>query len=455
MTMRLLQALWLAATCSLLSPMASLAAPGDPIAAGPTAAGQVRYELAIYYTDKPARPPLQVLKERLAASKSGPRLVDALPRRADEAVVLARLDTEAQKNYRPPGLDMLTRFGRGLSREQAVALQASNTALVLQFAHAQKRGMPAYRQSLQLIEQVARETRGLLWDEETREVFTADEWHKQRLETWEGDLPDVSKHTVIHAYRSSKLVRAITLGMAKLGLPDVVVEDFPWSMNHPMGSLVNLLSQALAEGAVIGPKGRCDVDAKALRHTGVRAAQTTDLLQGSTGRAQLMLVEGRPEDGDPANRLAEIRFTAQAGNDVHAAQQALISSLYGSKDAISYVKHNQALTAASEAARARLPALQKAFAQGLAPGEYLLVKAPFETPAGGKEWMWVEVTAWKGDSISGLLKNDPFNIPTLHAGQIVTVKQGGLFDYIRHFPDGRQEGNETGRLIEQQEKAGR
>ncbi len=452
--MRLLRNLLLTLGCGLaLAP--SLAATGDPIAAGSPFTAQVSYEFAIYYADKPARPPLQVLKEGLVASKSAPRLIDTLPRRIDEAVVLARLDTDAQKDYRPPSLQSLQYFGRGLTREQAIALQSSNTAFIVRFAHSQKQGMPAYRQSLRLIEQVARDTKGLLWDEETREVFTADEWRKKRIDSWEGDLPDISKHTVIHAYRSDRMVRAITLGMAKFGLPDVVVEDFSWSLNRPMGSLVNLVSQSLGEGLVIGTQGRCDVDVKAIRHAGARTAQSTDLLPGSTGRAQLKLVQARRDDGDPDNRLAEIRFDAQRGVDVHARQQALISSLYGGKDSISYVKHDRALTAASEAARARLPALQKAFAQGLAPGEYLLVKAPFATPEGGQEWMWVEVTAWSGDRITGLLKNDPFNIPTLHGGQTVTVSQAQLFDYIRRFADGREEGNETARLIEQQEKAGR
>jgi len=455
MTIRILKGWLLAAVCGLVA-SATPAAPGNPVPAGSPLAAQVSYEFAVFYIGKPARPPLQVLKEGLQASRPAPRLIDTLPRRFDEALVLARLDTDAQKDYRPPSLQSLQYFGRGLTREQAVALQTANTAFILRFAHSQQQGMPAYRQSLRLIEQVARETGGLLWDEETREVFSADEWHRRRLDSWQGELPDVSKQTVIHAYQSEgKLVRAITLGMAKFGLPDIVVEDFSWSLNRPMGTLVNLLSQSLAEGMVIGPQGRCDVDMKALRHAGARASQSTDLLQGSTGRAQLKLVEGRRDDGDPDNRLAEIRFDAQAGADVHARQQALISSLYGSQDAISYVKHNQALLAASEAARARLPGLQRSLAQGLAPGEYILVKAPFATPQGGQEWMWVEVTAWKGDVITGMLKNEPFNIPTLHGGQQVRVSQAQVFDYIRRFADGREEGNETGRLIEQQHKGSR
>ena len=104
--------------------------------------------------------------------------------------------------------------------------------------------------------------------------------------------------------------------------------------------------------------------------------------------------------------------------------------------------------AASERARARLPTLRKAFSEGLAPAEYILVKAPFATPKSTREWMWVEVTEWKDGQLRGLLKNEPFDIPDLHAGQVVQVREEDVFDYIRRHPNGSEEGNETGRIIE-------
>ena len=91
--------------------------------------------------------------------------------------------------------------------------------------------------------------------------------------------------------------------------------------------------------------------------------------------------------------------------------------------------------------------LRKQFAEGLEPGEYILVKAPFKTPEGGNEWMWIEVTEWSGNNIRGVLNNEPFYVPSLHSGQIVEIRQEDVFDYIRRHPDGTQEGNETGEII--------
>jgi len=102
--------------------------------------------------------------------------------------------------------------------------------------------------------------------------------------------------------------------------------------------------------------------------------------------------------------------------------------------------------AASKTAVAQLPKLREAFNKGLQPGEYILVKASFAR-RGGNEWMWVEVTRWSGDAIDGLLKNEPVDVPGLHAGQMVKVSQAKVFDYIRRYPDGREEGNETGKII--------
>jgi uncharacterized protein YegJ (DUF2314 family) len=83
-------------------------------------------------------------------------------------------------------------------------------------------------------------------------------------------------------------------------------------------------------------------------------------------------------------------------------------------------------------------------------GEYIMVKAPFAAPDNGREWMWVEVTKWDDKEITGLLNNEPANIPTLHSGQIVKVKAADVFDYIRYDGKGNEEGNESGKLMAKQ-----
>ncbi len=427
-----------------------------PIPAGPLRAEHIHFEFAIYYPESPAREPMTVLKERMQTGEAAPKLVPSMPGKPPAfAVLAATLNTTTQKNYRPPDLQMVLRFGRGLTRDQAEALQRTERALILDFAHPASVSTSALRAALQLAEQVARETNGLLWDEETREIFTPDEWHKRRLDSWVGQTPDVSQHTVIHAYKSDKLVRAITLGMAKFGMPDVVVSDFSWSSNRPVGNLMNLFAQAMVEGAVITTRGVYDLDLRSVRHTDVGQAQLATLKPNATAIAKLSLVKGAWEDGDPRNRLIEIRFDRYPGPDHYARQEAMLGALFGFEDSVQRVRHTNELLEASRAAKAQLPGMREAFRRGLQPGEYILVKAPFATPDGGTEWMWVEVTSWDGDLINGLLKNEPANIPSLHGGQMVTVSQGKVFDYIRRWADGREDGNETGRILQRLRNAGK
>jgi len=215
-----------------------------------------------------------------------------------------------------------------------------------------------------------------------------------------------------------------------------------------MGSLVNAFSQAMAEGITLAKPGQFDMDLRALRHAGARDPLLTGLKSNAAAVAMLSLVNGTWESGDPQNRLYEIRFDRYKGPDRYAQQTAMLVSVFGAdEDSVTRLKHNDELLAASKAANAQLPKLREAFAKGLQPGEYILVKAPFTTTGGGNEWMWVEVARWNGDAIEGLLRNDPVDVPGLHAGQMVKVSQAKVFDYMRIYPDGRREGNETSKII--------
>jgi uncharacterized protein YegJ (DUF2314 family) len=415
---------------------------------------QIAFQFAVYYLPSPKEDPLKRLNELLQNEFKGFQKVDRIASDKEGPLIAAKLINDVQKSYSPPDLESLQRFGRGLSREQAVALQDSQTALLLDFGYSKKHVWDGLRAALSLAANLARVTGGLLWDEETREVFTPDVWEKKRIEDWTEDVPDISSHTVIHAYKNEEYIRAITLGMAKLGLPDIVVDRFSWSLSRNMGHVVNLFAQAIAEGGAPKKPGEFDLDIRAIRNAKVREPQIKSLKSNATSVALLSLKQGVWEEGDPKNRLIEITFDRYPGPDLHARQEKMLASLFGWEDSVTPVKESQELQDASNRARAKLPSLRAAFNSGLAPGGFIQVKAPFKTPGGEQEWMWVEVTSWKGDKIKGLLRNEPFNIPTLHAGEEVEVSEAKVFDYIRKHADGSEEGNETGRIIEKQEKAG-
>jgi uncharacterized protein YegJ (DUF2314 family) len=391
-----------------------------------------------------------VLRKLLGEEFSPWSQVKELKQDAGKLTLSSRAVADVKGSYAPPSMEALNRFGRGISRDQATALQGSQAAFVVDFTYGQAHVWDGLLSAYRMMERLARETGGLIWDEETREIFSPDAWNERRIAAWKSDVPDISRHTVIHAYKKDTLVRAITLGMVKFGLPDLVVDQFSWDVTRNMGILLNLFGQAIAEGAGVERPGAFTLDLKKIRSAEVREPQLKTLKDHATGVVELELSEGILEDGDPRNRLIEIGFDRYAGPDVQARQEKLLSDLFGWTDTLATVSPSQALKDASERARALIPKLRSDFNAGLQPGELIMVKAPFVGANDRKEYMWIEVISWDGARIKGLLRSEPFYVTGLHAGQTVDVEESTIYDYIRKRPDGSQEGNETGKVIEAQ-----
>ena len=427
-----------------------------PVPTGSLFSNQVLCEFAIYLLPDSKGKPDEALAKVLAAQKYSWVQVTEFPKSpVTKATLYSKLITDVAKSYKAPSLDSLQYFGRGISKEQAEQLQTCQQVYLVDFLYLSTDVWKASKSATELAGALGQEMNGLVWDEETREIFTPEEWAKKRVTTWTGDgAPDVTKQITIHAYKDDEFVRGITLGMSKFGLPDVVVSNFVWSEDKQVGTLIDLVAQALAEDSELTTPGEFDLDINKIKNAAMRDRVAATLLDKATSTAKLGLMLGVPEQGDPENRLVEITFDFAKGDDVHARQDAVLSSFFGWEDKVKSIKHNAELLAASQRAKDKLPALRDAFSKGFAPGEFIEVKGPFKTPDGRTEWMWVEVQSWKGEVIRGMLKNEPFFIPTLHGGQTVDVAQDDVFDYLHTFPDGHTEGNETSPIIEKMEQSG-
>lgn len=125
-----------AASCPIrLSPLLTPVRGTDTIPAGPLIAPAFRFQFAIYFLGAPSKSPREVLEERLAEKVGSPTLVKSVPDSPSCAVVMATLNKSVQTDCRPPDLDMIQRFGGGITRGQAESLQRSKLAFVLDYAH--------------------------------------------------------------------------------------------------------------------------------------------------------------------------------------------------------------------------------------------------------------------------------------------------------------------------------
>ena len=429
------------------------AKPGQSqVIAGSPMSASIHFQFAVYLPPGTAKDPQRALREALEKNYPELKLVAAIPDKPSEMVVVARIQKNVGKEYAPPSIEALEYSGHGLSKDQVRQLQKSTQALILDFAHPNGEVWVALRTANQLVEQLARATNGFVWDEETREVFTPDAWEERRLGRWKAGVPTIQKQTTIHVYKKDEFVRAITLGMKKAGLPDVVVEEFGWSSENQVGNLINIFCQALVEGTPLNVPGPFTVDLKNIKDPVVRESQLKSLKKNATGVGYLQLKTALADEGDPDNRLVALAFDRYVGGDPQAKEASLIGCFFGVEDKTSAIRHNEELLEASRKAKAQLQGLSSRFNAGLKPGEIIMVKAPFKTRTGGNEWMWVEISRWKNQSIRGILENDPELVPDLHAGEVVEIREEDVFDYIHKYADGREEGNTTGELIQKMEK---
>jgi hypothetical protein len=311
--------------------------------AGSPMADSIQFQYAVYMLPIHAKNPSAVLQEALAEKYAGLKLVAEIPKESREMVVSAHLQKHVQQEYAPPDMEYLQHFGYGVSQEQAQALQKSEEAFVLQFSHPKENVWTGLRNADALVEEIARNTNGLVWDEQTREVFSPDAWHERRLKSWSGDVPDISSQTVIHVYKKDELDRAITLGMTKMGLPDVVVDGISGSSSGQVGNLINLFCQAMVEGALFEKSGKFRLELRAIKDSKLREAQLKSVKGNFMGVAYLILSPGVCEEGDPKNRLIQLTADRYVGNDVLAKQDRVIACFFGWEDKLTAVEHSEEL----------------------------------------------------------------------------------------------------------------
>lgn len=415
--------------------------PGEPVPEGSLLADKTSFVFAVFHPQEPEDNPAKTVQDSLTKRKLALRLEQVANQETrPPVVVVRRTDTDT---YPVPPKDLLQYFGRGLSEEDIQRLSGSKQVTTLWFLNSPDNFFKSLKEASILAGDLAAESSGFVWDEETRECFTPDAWRKHRIEAWKGRFPLVTDHIVLHAYNTGELNRAITLGMAKFCLPDIYIKDFPRSYVSGMGIVINIIAQTILERPDIESEGTLALDLASLS---TEQAQGKDKLKG---KAKVHIVVGTRDEGDPMNRLIEVVFPGDE-KSLNVRQEAMISELLGpGSDGVVSVEHNPELLAASKKAKKHLlEKLKPRFMAGLGPSERLSVKAPFKTPEGKQEWMWIEVVKWEGEKIYGILMNDPHYIPGLKSGARVETTEDMVFDYIHKTPDGKSEGNQTGKIMQ-------
>lgn len=353
----------------------------------------------------------------------------------------------------PPTVEELEYFGRGMDKAATVAAAASKGLASFGWVLDADAKHEVLRGALELMGELAAQDGGYVWDVTSRELFSVEAW-KLRETSWDGDIPDVPRLFTIHYYEDEGRHRAISLGLAKLGLPDLVLEDVPQLQSDAAMAVFNACAQLMAEGAVSDARGRFSIDFAAIKHKAVRERLQRNVGEGATMRGDVWFVEGKRADGDPENRILELRFDGYPGQTASERQAAGLLQLVGAEkdNLFNMPEEDPELEAVKKKVQAKVATLSAMFQKGLSLGDSMLVKGPFATDAGSVEWMWVEVSRWEKGTVSGTLVNQPYGIAKLKLGAKVDLREDLIADYLLSRANGKNEGGESNEIIEKRQR---
>lgn len=238
-----------------------------------------------------------------------------------------------------------------------------------------------------------------------------------------------------------------SIGMARLGLPELYIRGLPSSYGDDVVVFVNAAAQTLIEGGGLPRDGQLDVDTARLTTAPWPTRHRALLTAGGTGQVTLGASWSTGDD-DHHQAEPEVELTIGDGSSVAVADARRAFFGLDADEVVQAARDDAELTAARKRALVELAELAPRFAHGVPDLEQLLVKAPFTTDDGGVEWMWVEVHAWHGKRLSGVLANQPYSIAALKEGAEVVVDQDELFDYTHRRADGTTAGGETNAILE-------
>lgn len=319
-------------TAAVRSTAAAIASNAAPVPSSTSAGVSPRVDrryisLGVYFAK--AVPPA-VLKE--AQEQARKRFPDLELRTApgDDSPRSFYVLAPALASFAPPTEAALAKSGRGLDEAQIRSAAASKGVLSLVWRLDTDPKFERLQKAYELAADLARLHEGFVWDETSNEMFSADSWKKLRLDTWSEGFPDARRQFKVDYYQDGNRHRAISFGLVKLGVPDLVLEDLPVAAAKPAVVVMNACAQLLAEGRVPDAEGVFDVDFHAIRNVGAREAALRGAPAGAKLRAHVKLVPAQAQKGDPENRLLELRCEGYPGATEPERLTAMVDAVYGS-----------------------------------------------------------------------------------------------------------------------------
>jgi len=164
-------------------------------------------------------------------------------------------------------------------------------------------------------------TGGVLWDQDSQDAFSQDEWKTRRVLSWQKTVPEVLRHYAVYADPQGDLVNLRTGGLTHFALPELVLDGAPLHAQPEAIALLNAVVQLLVESGASPQPGPMTVRLDAMKHR-VHQQDCLDLATDDALKQVEILLVAKPDDDGP---LLQITFPG--------GPQAGLVSLFGTQPA--------------------------------------------------------------------------------------------------------------------------
>jgi hypothetical protein len=339
------------------------------------------------------------------------------------------IETVSGEDMMLPPKDTIDTIGPGLTPKERESVHRRRAAVTVRVRGDVDKDQAAARALFAVTASLAKTLDGLVWDETTRRIETADQTRMRAITVPLGAPAFNPRAIVIQFYRQpDATARLVTLGMSRFGAPDL-----------------SLRGCSMAAGAML-------VDAiNALAASIVAGKDTLPLVVKMKGVVGFEVADAERVDGDPSDFVELVPIGGAKGESTREAWDAVVTKLFGEAAQSVEAKFGKELEAAGAKARKEMPAVLKRFAAG--EGE-LFVWGPFTIPPderadGGpeEEWLWVKVSSCDESACTGALSNRPMYASNIASGRTTSVPRAKIADWQLRYPDGGITGGETTRML--------
>ncbi len=357
-----------------------------------------------------------------------------------------KVSVVSSKEMEIPNVQYLMKFGSGFTQDDLTRCASSRQVYQLVFTCSAENVpelLPAF-QALTLA--AARKMHGYVYDINAKIVMTPAIYDKFLFRP---RLSPINRYVVVQRYPYEPgHFRAATLGMATFGCPDLEIRDFPADSSLVIQELVYTVARHLIDQRLKSTRPPAFPDRLSLNPKEIGSILHLPLLPtGSQPEVKqpvaIRLVAGRFEPGDPQDNMVRILPGGDQPGGMEKWAAVLSQEVAGFSEKVEYLEGKAISQDILQKVRETLPEFKQKFLAADQPTGDYFVKFAYRVENTGSEFLWLKVTGWKDDLITGTLVSEPVMATDLSAGAPLKIKAQSVVDWMYRDPQGRVEGNFT------------